>query len=158
MTDKFFLQITCVVTLYIWCAATNPGDPGIFKAKKHPKLGKDGKQIQEISEHESCQGGKSFSDGCSIVNNSERLSNMFEGNDSSSRPGLHGVLCLICNPFFCLWKRFFHSDDQSSEQHMSEEGMFFCSLCEVEVCYKLMSAYAELYIYFLKKLENLFKL
>uniref|UniRef100_A0A0E0B956 S-acyltransferase n=1 Tax=Oryza glumipatula TaxID=40148 RepID=A0A0E0B956_9ORYZ len=113
--------------------ATNPGDPGIFKAKKHPKLGKDGKQIQEISEHESCQGGKSFSDGCSIVNNSERLSNMFEGNDSSSRPGLHGVLCLICNPFFCLWKRFFHSDDQSSEQHMSEEGMFFCSLCEVEV-------------------------
>uniref|UniRef100_A0A0E0M6M5 S-acyltransferase n=1 Tax=Oryza punctata TaxID=4537 RepID=A0A0E0M6M5_ORYPU len=125
--------ITCVVTLYIWCAATNPGDPGIFKAKKHPKLDKDGKSIQEISEHESCQGGKSFSDGCSVVNNSERLSNMFEGNDSSSRPGLHGVVCLICTPFFCLWKRCFHSDDQSSEQHMSEEGMFFCSLCEVEV-------------------------
>ncbi|KAF0930276.1 hypothetical protein E2562_031885 [Oryza meyeriana var. granulata] len=125
--------ITCVVTLYIWCAATNPGDPGIFKAKKHPNLDEDGKQTQEKSEHELYQGGKSFSDGCSVVNNSERLSNMLEGNDSSYRPGLYEILCVICTPFSCLWKRCFHSDDQSSHQHSSEEGMFFCSLCEVEV-------------------------
>ncbi|XP_006661701.1 probable protein S-acyltransferase 22 [Oryza brachyantha] len=125
--------ITCVVMLYIWCAATNPGDPGIFKAKKHPRLDKDGKQTQENSEHELHHGGKSFSDGCSVVNNSERLSNMFEGNVPSSHPGLCGIPYVLCTPFSCLWKRCFHSDDQSSQQHSSEEGMFFCSLCEVEV-------------------------
>ncbi|KAL5225216.1 hypothetical protein ABZP36_011855 [Zizania latifolia] len=125
--------ITCVVMLYIWCAATNPGDPGIFKAKKHSKLDKNGKKTQAVSEHELSHGEKSFNDGCSIVNNSERLSNMFEGNDSSSQPRLYGVLYLICTSFSCLCKRYFHSDDQSSQQRMSEEGMFFCSLCEVEV-------------------------
>lgn len=31
----------------------------------------------------------------------------------------------VCN---CL-----SSKDESSEQHMSEDGMFYCSLCEVEV-------------------------
>uniref|UniRef100_A0A0D9XIP7 S-acyltransferase n=1 Tax=Leersia perrieri TaxID=77586 RepID=A0A0D9XIP7_9ORYZ len=123
--------ITFVVILYIWCAATNPGDPGIFKSKKHP-LDKDGKQTQENSEHELCQGGKSFSDGCSVVDNSERLSNMFEGKDPSSHRGL-GILCAICAPFSCLGKKCFHSDDHSSQQKSSEEGMFFCSLCEVEV-------------------------
>ncbi|KAL5230910.1 hypothetical protein ABZP36_029686 [Zizania latifolia] len=125
--------ITCVVMLYMWCAATNPRDPGISKAKKHPKVDKDGNKTHANSEHELYQGGKSCSDGCSIVNNSERLSNMSDRNDSSSRPRLYGVVCLICTPFSCFWKRCFHSDDQSSQQHMSEEGIFFCSLCEVEV-------------------------
>ncbi|KAL5655784.1 hypothetical protein ACJX0J_035103, partial [Zea mays] len=27
--------ITCVVVLYIWCAETNPGDPGIFDSTKN---------------------------------------------------------------------------------------------------------------------------
>ncbi|KAG8088554.1 hypothetical protein GUJ93_ZPchr0010g10070 [Zizania palustris] len=133
MTDKLFLQITCVVMLYIWCAATNPRDPGISKAKKHPKVDKDGKKAHANSEHELYQGGKSCSDGCSNVNNSERLSNMSHRDDSSSWPRLYGVVCFICTPFSFFWKRCFHSDDQSSQQHMSEEGMFFCSLCEVEV-------------------------
>lgn len=119
------LQITCVVVLYAWCAATDPGDPGIFKLKRHPK-------IQENSDYE-CPEGKSLSDGCSAVNNSENLSNIFEGKDAPSHPGFSGVLCLICAPFSFLCKRFFHSHDQSSEQQPSEEGMFFCSLCEVEV-------------------------
>lgn len=117
--------ITCVVVLYAWCAATDPGDPGIFKLKRHPK-------IQENSDYE-CPEGKSLSDGCSAVNNSENLSNIFEGKDAPSHPGFSGVLCLICAPFSFLCKRFFHSHDQSSEQQPSEEGMFFCSLCEVEV-------------------------
>lgn len=125
--------ITCVVMLYIWCAATDPGDPGIFKSKKHPKLHRDGKQSQANSDCELYPGGKSMNDGCSAINNSEKLGNIFEGKDSFSQPAFSGVLCLICTPFSCLCKRCFHSNDRSSEQHMSEEGMFFCSLCEVEV-------------------------
>ncbi|XP_039784204.1 probable protein S-acyltransferase 22 isoform X2 [Panicum virgatum] len=117
--------ITCVVVLYVWCAATDPGDPGIFKSKRVPK-------IQENSDHE-CPEGKSLSDGCSAVNNSEKLSSIFEGKDAPSHPGLAGVLCLICSPFSRLCKTCFHLHDQSSEQHGSEEGMFFCSLCEAEV-------------------------
>ncbi|XP_066316319.1 probable protein S-acyltransferase 22 [Miscanthus floridulus] len=106
--------ITCVVLLYIWCAATDPGDPGIFLKSKRPY------------ERES------FSNGCSAVNNSEKLSNIFEGKDSSSYLTFTRLLCLMCFPFSCLCKRWFHSDDQSSEQNASE-GMFFCSLCEAEV-------------------------
>lgn len=113
------MQITCVVLLYIWCAATDPGDPGIFLKSKRP------------SERES------FSNGCSAVNNSEKLSNIFEGKDSSSYLTFTRLLCLICFPFSCLCKRWFHSGDQSSEQNASEEGMFFCSLCEAEVCYQI---------------------
>ena len=119
------MQITCVVVLYVWCAATDPGDPGIFKSKRVPK-------IQENSDHE-CPEGKSLSDGCSAVNNSEKLSSIFEGKDAPSHLGFAGVLCLICSPFSCLCKMCFHLHDQSSEQHGSEEGMFFCSLCEAEV-------------------------
>nr|AAN77310.1 Putative DHHC-type zinc finger protein [Oryza sativa Japonica Group] len=121
--------ITSVVVLYIWCAATNPGDPGIFKSAEHPKL-KDGRRSQKNSDHGLSQGGKMSSDGFNAVDNSEKLSSMLEQNDSHSWPTFSEILCF---PFSCLCKRCFHADNQSSEQHMSEEGMFFCSLCEAEV-------------------------
>lgn len=120
------MQITCVVLLYIWCAATNPGDPGIFLKSKRSS------ERQGNSTHEY-QEGKSFSNGCGAVNNSEKLSNIFEGKDSSSHLTFTSVLCLICIPFSCLCKRLFHSHDQSLEHNATEEAMFFCSLCEAEV-------------------------
>ncbi|KAL6622987.1 hypothetical protein ACP70R_032866 [Stipagrostis hirtigluma subsp. patula] len=120
--------IASVVFLYIWCAATDPSDPGIFKSRRNTKLGNE-----KQPDHEVYQEGKSLDDGCSAVNNSEKLSNIFEGNRSPSRPAFARVICFICTPLSCLCKRFLHSDDQSSKQHGSEEGMFFCSLCEVEV-------------------------
>uniref|UniRef100_A0A0D9VR19 S-acyltransferase n=1 Tax=Leersia perrieri TaxID=77586 RepID=A0A0D9VR19_9ORYZ len=121
--------ITSVVLLYIWCAATNPGDPGIFKSAEHPKLNKDGKQSQKNSEHGLSHGGKMSNDGFNAVDNNEKLSSMLEQKDSYSWPTFSEILCF---PFSCLCKRCFHADTQSSEQHMSEEGMFFCSLCEAE--------------------------
>ncbi|KAL6861151.1 hypothetical protein ACP4OV_016851 [Aristida adscensionis] len=124
--------ITCVVFLYAWCAATDPSDPGIFKSRRNSKLG------NRKHDHEAYPEGKSLEDGCSAVNNSEKLSNIFEEKDSPSQPAFTRVFCLMCTPFSCLCKRFLHSDDQSSEQNGSEEGMFFCSLCEVEVCYQVL--------------------
>lgn len=40
---------------------------------------------------------------------------------------------LVLSPcaFIC---NCFGSSEESSEQQMSEDGMFYCSLCEVEVC------------------------
>ncbi len=123
---NFSLQITSVVVLCIWCVAANPGDPGIFKSAEHPKLNKDGRRSQKNSDHGLSQGGKMSSDGFNAVDNSEKLSSMLEQNDSHSWPAFSEILCF---PFSCLCKRCFHADHQSSEQHMSEEGMFFFSLC-----------------------------
>ena len=138
ITEMFFLQIMCVVILYIWCAATNPGDPGIFKLSKYPKLYRNGEQMQENPDHDLYPGGRSLSDGCSAANNSEKLSTMFQEKHSTSRFTFSSLFILVCAPVSCLSERWFPSDDQSIEHHMSEEGMFFCSLCEVEVCYQLI--------------------
>ncbi|KAK3148033.1 hypothetical protein QOZ80_3BG0289780 [Eleusine coracana subsp. coracana] len=85
--------ITCVVLLYVWCAATNPGDPGIFTSTKDSKLDEDAKHSHITSEHGISQGGKPLSEDFSTVDN----------------------------------------NNQRSGQNTSEEGMFFCSLCEAAV-------------------------
>ncbi|XP_062216511.1 probable protein S-acyltransferase 22 isoform X2 [Phragmites australis] len=78
-------------------------------------------------------GGRPLSEGFSAVDNSEKLSSMLEMKDSPSWPRFSEILCLICFPFSCLCKRWLHLDNQPSDQNISEEGMFFCSLCEAEV-------------------------
>ncbi|XP_044982498.1 probable protein S-acyltransferase 22 [Hordeum vulgare subsp. vulgare] len=118
--------ITCVVTLYIWCAATNPGDPGICRSTRHSRLDKDGRQSHSHSHMDSGH-------GLHAADNSEKLSSMLERKDSPSWLRCSQVLCLVCLPFSCLCKGCLHPDDQHSEENMSEEGMFFCSLCEAEV-------------------------
>ena len=32
------MQVSLVFCLYIWCAATNLGDPGVFRSKKYGKI------------------------------------------------------------------------------------------------------------------------
>ncbi|CAN6320992.1 unnamed protein product [Urochloa humidicola] len=124
--------ITCVVVLYIWCAATNPGDPGIFKSTKDSKLDKHEKHSNFNSDQGISHGGRQ-SEAFGTADNSEKLSSMLERKDSPSWPKFSGILCLVCYPFSCLCKRCLHSDNQSLEQNICEEGMFFCSLCETEV-------------------------
>ncbi|CAL4921413.1 unnamed protein product [Urochloa decumbens] len=125
--------ITCVVVLYIWCAATNPGDPGIFSSAKDLKLDKHEKHSNLNSDQGISHGGRPLSEAFGTADNSEKLSSMLERKDSHSLPRFSGILCLVCFPFYCLCKRCLHSDNQPSEQNMCEEGMFFCSLCEAEV-------------------------
>ncbi|MCD7456815.1 hypothetical protein HAX54_033298 [Datura stramonium] len=64
--------------LYIWCAAADPADPGVFKSKKYLKKLDNKKQVQL----------------------------------KESKLGRH---------------------EESSQEQLSEDGMFYCSLCEVEV-------------------------
>jgi palmitoyltransferase ZDHHC1/11 len=140
VTKISLFQIASVVMLYAWCAATDPGDPGIFKSRGNPTSG-EREQMPPNSNHEACPEEKPSGDGCSAVNNSEKSSNIFEGNNSSSQTSFAKVLCSICYPLSCLCKRHFQPDDQCSEQHATEEGMFFCTLCEAEVCDWILSMF-----------------
>jgi len=119
--------------LYIWCAATNPGDPGIFDSTKNLKLDKHEKHSHANSDQGISHGGRPLSETFGTADNSEKLSSMLERKDSPSWPRFSGILSLVCLPFSCLCKRCLDSDSQPSEQKMCEEGMFFCSLCEAEV-------------------------
>ncbi|KAF7828014.1 putative protein S-acyltransferase 22 [Senna tora] len=135
--------ITCVVGLYIWCAAADPADPGVFKSKKYLKI-PDSKRHAE--QKDSKLGGQSTSSmqdaNASTVEaksvDKEALSTeaslkdtaiSVEKNASSSRSS---CLMLICSPcaFICGCRS---SSEESFDQQRSEDGMFYCSLCEVEV-------------------------
>lgn len=52
--------------------------------------------------------------------------------EKNASPKNSSCLLLVCSPcaFIC---NSCGSSEESSEQQMSEEGMFYCSLCEVEV-------------------------
>ncbi|WZZ06512.1 hypothetical protein YC2023_092433 [Brassica napus] len=118
--------ITCVVGLYIWCAASDPADRGVFRSKKYLKVPENGKLPQSKGSKDGCGGAKSHDSTC--VQDQENGTNT-KKLDSSQRSCFLRVLCspcaLICG---CCSGR-----DESSEQQMSEDGMFYCSLCEVEV-------------------------
>ncbi|XP_072981398.1 probable protein S-acyltransferase 22 [Typha angustifolia] len=128
--------VTFVFLLYIWCAAADPGDPGVFKSKKYGKVDENVKQNhnegsrQEVSDselHDGMTREKPAHEGVSTVAASKKL---HKGNNSSCcSSNLLAPLLFWCRPSICNWCR---PHDQSSEQK-SEEGMFFCSLCEVEV-------------------------
>uniref|UniRef100_A0A1J3EDY0 S-acyltransferase n=1 Tax=Noccaea caerulescens TaxID=107243 RepID=A0A1J3EDY0_NOCCA len=122
--------ITCVVGLYIWCAASDPADRGVFRSKKYLKIPENGKFPQSKDSKDGCgsvTGGGAKSHDSTCVQDAENGTN--KKLESSERSPLLRLLCspcaLLCG---CCSGR-----DESSEQQMSEDGMFYCSLCEVEV-------------------------
>ncbi|KAE8023190.1 hypothetical protein FH972_008922 [Carpinus fangiana] len=135
--------ITCVFGLYIWCAAADPADPGVFKSKKYLK-------IQDYEKHsrpkDSKLGGESTSsrlDANAATAGGKPVGNDVVGKDATSNDHINEIkeknaspkrssgFLLACSPcaFIC---NSCSLSEESSEQ-MSEEGMFYCSLCEVEV-------------------------
>ncbi|MCL7044644.1 hypothetical protein MKW94_026963 [Papaver nudicaule] len=127
--------ITCVVSLYIWCAAADPGDPGIFKSKKY--------NIVESRKHtwpkESKLGGNSAS---SIDDATARAVPLDEGVEAptseieeKSGSSHHSSCCMgLLRLFPCaLMCNSRNHHEESCDKQKSEEGMFYCSLCEVEV-------------------------
>ncbi|RZC72248.1 hypothetical protein C5167_035414 [Papaver somniferum] len=131
--------ITGVVSLYIWCAAADPGDPGIFKSKKYvnivesrkhtwlkeSKLG--GKSAPSINDANAATArGMPLSEG--VVASSNEIE---EKNGSSHHPSCCMGLLRWCPCALICKSRNLH--EESCQQQKSEEGMFYCSLCEVEV-------------------------
>ncbi|XP_058730574.1 probable protein S-acyltransferase 22 [Vicia villosa] len=135
--------ITVVFGLYIWCAAADPADPGVFKSKKYLKIPdskklvglKNSKLGEELtpSMHDataSTVGGNSIdSEAFGTEGNMKDAYNSVKKANSSSCLSRFLVVCSPC-AYIC---RCSGSNEESSDKQTSEDGMFYCSLCEVEV-------------------------
>ncbi|XP_027360807.1 probable protein S-acyltransferase 22 isoform X2 [Abrus precatorius] len=118
--------ITCVFGLYIWCAAADPADPGVFKSKKYLKI-PDSKKFGGLKD--SKLGG----DSTSSVHDGTNLKDVAISAEEKNAPSpSSSCFQLVCSPcaYVCGCSS---SSKESIDQQASEDGMFYCSLCEVEV-------------------------
>ncbi|CAA6657442.1 unnamed protein product [Spirodela intermedia] len=140
----YTLLVTCVLVLYIWCAAADPGDSGVFKSKKYLTIvdnelysnsNKSKVECISISSTNNANaltiGEKLQNEALATETSGRKSSNNFEMENSSSFivsfcQGLLGW-CPLSSSVFHYWSR-----EQSSKQQ-SEDDMFYCTLCEVEV-------------------------
>lgn len=126
--------------LYIWCAAADPADRGVFKSKKYVNIPDEGKCSQQKNSKLS---GESTHDPNAASLEEKSVDKDMTGADTNSKDLLQtekdsptskkvSWLSLACFPcaYVCNCSSL---KEESSEQHMSEDGMFYCSLCEVEV-------------------------
>ncbi|KAK6931288.1 Palmitoyltransferase, DHHC domain [Dillenia turbinata] len=138
--------IACVFGLYIWCAAADPADLGVFKCKKYLKIPDNVKN----SRPKDCKlGGESTSSiqdanaaairektrdrkTLSMDATTDDLGTEVEEKNPSSKSSSCFMALLALTPCalfcYCSSRR-----EESCEQQTSEDGMFYCSLCEVEV-------------------------
>lgn len=131
--------------MYIWCAAADPADPGVFKSKKYLKKLDHQKQVQLKESKLGCDTNSSIQDAnaASIGENASGKSNKgaepaADHNETEQkitatrqRSCSSGLLALLpC----ALISNCAGRQEESSQQQLSEDGMFYCSLCEVEVC------------------------
>ncbi|XAR65232.1 Protein S-acyltransferase [Bertholletia excelsa] len=138
--------IICVFSLYIWCAAADPADPGVFKSKKYLKIPENKKKYASLEESKlgresssSIQNANSAKTAGKPMDKSLKdmdttakgYSTGIEKNSSShSSSCLKSLAAFILCGFSC---NCLNTDEESSDQQLSEDGMFYCSLCEVEV-------------------------
>ncbi|CAJ1931989.1 unnamed protein product [Sphenostylis stenocarpa] len=138
-------SITCVFALYIWCAASDPADPGVFKSKKYLKIPDstklDGLKNSKLGGEStsSIHDGKTSTVGPKSIDKEELGTEASfkdaaisaEKKSASSSPS-SSCLLLVCSPcaYICGCSS---SSKESCDQQASEDGMFYCSLCEVEV-------------------------
>ncbi|ESR52005.1 hypothetical protein CICLE_v10030950mg [Citrus x clementina] len=144
ITGIYSPLIGCVFGLYIWCAAADPADSGVFKSKKYLKIPDSGKSSRP---KDSKLGGDSTSsindanaatvghkpvemDTMDAETTSKDLNSEVQEKNALSPNSSCCTLVLSPCAFIC---NCFGSSEESSEQQMSEDGMFYCSLCEVEV-------------------------
>ncbi|KAI7995501.1 putative protein S-acyltransferase 22 [Camellia lanceoleosa] len=138
--------IICVFSLYIWCAAADPADPGVFKSKKYLKIpdrkkharleesklgGESTSSIQDATA--TTIGGKSLDKSTKDMDTTaEDYTNEIETKNASSQypSGFMALFAFLPCTFMCNCSS---PHEESSEQQLSEDGMFYCSLCEVEV-------------------------
>ncbi|KAK4780850.1 hypothetical protein SAY87_016956 [Trapa incisa] len=134
--------ILCVFGLYIWCAAADPADPGVFRSKnyieapesvkqfqsKDMKLGGDStSSIQDVNS--AAIGGKAL-EAHAAASEAKESSPEIKKNITSSRTSSCSLWVL--SPCYLICKCCGQGEEASDHQG-SEDGMFYCSLCEVEV-------------------------
>lgn len=130
--------VLCVFFLYIWCAAANPADPGVFKSKKYLSLyGSNSHKRRKESQKSSSDArlqleGTGEKQEREVAASSEKSMTQHKDKKSSCLSSIFSAVLLIFYPLFFVFSCC-QSHEWSSEQQASEEGMFFCSLCEVQV-------------------------
>ncbi|KAJ6987605.1 protein S-acyltransferase 22 [Populus alba x Populus x berolinensis] len=122
--------------------AADPADPGVFRSKKYLKIPDSEKHNPQ---KDSKLGGGSTSsildaNASTVVGNS--LEKEVVGAESTKKEPKTQIDKVSSGNSSCFQWVFFpcaficnrcSSSDESSELQMSEDGMFYCSLCEVEV-------------------------
>ncbi|KAK8567321.1 hypothetical protein V6N12_005917 [Hibiscus sabdariffa] len=138
--------IMCCFGLYIWCAAADPADPGVFKSKKYlkipenekysspkdSKLGGDSTTSLHGDTATSAR-GKTLEKDAAATNETSKEKDMrveTERNNASSKQSSCFLWIFFPCAFIC---KCCSSNEESSEQQTSEDGMYYCSLCEVEL-------------------------
>ncbi|CAI8587988.1 unnamed protein product [Vicia faba] len=144
VTGLYTPLIASVFGLYIWCAAADPADPGVFKSKKYLKI-PDSKKLSRFKD--SKQGGESNSsvhDGNASTIGPKSMDKEAFGTEASFKdaaiskekktasPPSPSCFLWLFSPCAYVCSRS-SSHDDSSDKLASEDGMFYCSLCEVEV-------------------------
>ena len=121
--------------LYIWCAAADPGDPGVFKSKKYvtvldqrrpstPEKSRDG--VDSISSSVKRAGSATVED--KSMKETPQIADKKSTHESEKSSVRGHPLFAVC--LCCCSSRF---SKRPSDEETSEDGMFYCSLCEVEV-------------------------
>ncbi|CAI0394403.1 unnamed protein product [Linum tenue] len=132
--------IMCVFGLYIWCAASDPADPGVFRSKKYLKIPENEKHPQHKDLKQGTESASSMQDGnSSTIGGKSVEKGVGEGANAAAAvtdlknetKAKSSCLLLALSPFAFICGRC-NPSDKHSEQ-LSEDGMFYCSLCEVEV-------------------------
>ncbi|XP_057448172.1 probable protein S-acyltransferase 22 isoform X2 [Lotus japonicus] len=132
--------ITCVFGLYIWCAAADPADSGVFKSKKYLKI-PDSKKLGGLKDSKlGADSTSSMHDGNASTVGPKSVDKEALGTEASfkdvaisiEKKSASSPLLLVCSPcaYICSCSS---SSEESSDKQTSEDGMFYCSLCEVEV-------------------------
>ncbi|KAK3222952.1 hypothetical protein Dsin_009977 [Dipteronia sinensis] len=135
--------ITCVFGLYIWCAAADPADPGVFKSKKYLKIPDSGKCDRQKDSKLGGESTSSINDANAATVAGKPLESDVTGADATSKEFNSEIdkrnassqrsSCFLLALFPCAFICNSCGSSEESEQQMSEDGMFYCSLCEVEV-------------------------
>ncbi|CAN1313866.1 Probable protein S-acyltransferase 22 [Linum perenne] len=123
--------IMCAFGLYIWCAASDPADPGVFRSKKYLNIPENEKHPQHKGSKQGIESASSMHDGNSTIGGKSGVEggpDAASKNETESKPS---CLLLALSPCAAVCSNVCVSSDKHSEQ-MSEDGMFYCSLCEVE--------------------------
>ncbi|XP_066395190.1 probable protein S-acyltransferase 22 isoform X1 [Miscanthus floridulus] len=130
--------VLCVFFLYIWCAAANPTDPGVFKSKKYLSLYGSGKHRHLNESRKGSSDAQLQLEGTGekqeheVAASSEKSTTQHKDKNSSCLSSTFSAFLLLFYPLSFVFSCC-QSHEWSSEQQASEEGMFFCSLCEVQV-------------------------
>ncbi|KAK4481578.1 hypothetical protein RD792_012480 [Penstemon davidsonii] len=134
--------IICAFALYIWCAAADPADPGVFKSKKYRSIQDNKNHVKQSGSKHGGESISSIQDANTVAigeeSNDKRKHDIESAADCNTEPEKNNslfhqrscsmaMLALLPCAYVC------NSQKESSDQHTSEDGMFYCNLCEVEV-------------------------